>query len=761
MIESCIVVRGARTHNLKNIMVEIPKHRFVVFTGVSGSGKSSLVFDTLYTEAQRQLVETFSTFARSRLPKLSRPDMDEVTNLSTAILIDQKPMGSNLRSTLGTATEILTYLRLLFSRLAQPQIGPSFLYSFNHPEGMCPTCHGLGTVIEVNRERLLRWDRSLRDGALDHPECRPGGFLWRELVSIGLFDPDKPLSEFTPQELHLLLDTEAVPVTKPHGVETYIKNWEGFARRLVRLKTAKGEAEGTEPVESSRGGKKTSVYEEYFSYGICPDCSGHRINARARESRIRDRHIGQLCAMELADLLPWLEGISDPLGQSILPKARILLQGLIRLGLGYLTLERPVSTLSGGESQRVKTARQLDCDLTDLLYILDEPSAGLHPRDTEAVLALLRNLRDRGNTVLVVEHDPTIIRGADWVVDLGPSGGAQGGEVVYVGSPGDLHGGSSITGRLLQDEAVIPSREEFSRFYEIHHARTNNLQDISVKIPQGAFTCITGVSGSGKSTLMHQEFIAAYPEAVVVDQGGIGRTSRGNLITYTGMFDAVRRLFSKATGQAASLFSFNSQGACQKCGGQGVISTELFFLDAVQTPCDECQGKRYRPEVLSYRYAGVSIDEVLEMTAHQALELFSQSKIKAQLELLIRVGLGYLKLGQALSTLSGGEAQRLKLAARLSTRGQVYILDEPTRGLHRGDIQTLHVLIQDLVGAGNTVVVIEHNMDIVKYAQWIVDLGPGAGKEGGRVLYQGPAAGLLGCRDSRTAKYLSAFYRTS
>jgi len=757
MQKTNIEIIKARVNNLKAVSCSIPKHRLVAVTGVSGSGKSSLLFDTVYTEAQRQLVETFSTFARTRLPQVSRPDVEEIRNLSTAILIDQKKMGSNLRSTVGTATEIVTYLRLLFSRCATPFIGPSYYYSFNHPEGMCPACHGLGTTIRIDADRLVRPELSLREGAVVHPECRVGGFLWRELVLLPFFDPDKKVGDFTPQERHLLLHTEPVPFEKPHGAGTYLKNWEGLARRFERLRTLKAEAEARED------GK--DAYDRYFLYTPCPACGGTRLNERARSSRLEGRHIGELCAMEIGELRPFLAAFKNPAAAAILGKALVLLEGLERIGVGYLTLERPVSTLSGGESQRIKTARQLDCGLTDLLYILDEPSAGLHPRDTECLMSLLRSLCDAGNSVFVVEHDLDMIRAAEWVVDLGPAAGSGGGEIVYNGDVLGLAACSSLTGRCLAaDRRVAPSARAAGLdpagdgFLQIRDAAAHNLRRVNTRLPKGLFTCVTGVAGSGKSSLIHECFSRQHPGAVNIDQSPIGRTSRGNLATYTGIFDLIRKSFAASTGREASLFSFNSRGACPKCHGQGETVTELFFLDDVRMVCDECGGKRYRRDVLDLRLNGRNIDDVLAMTAGEAGDFFAVPKLRAQADLLLDVGLDYLKLGQTLSSLSGGEAQRLKIASELVKSGEIYILDEPTTGLHLSDMERLVRIIRRLTAAGNTVIVIEHNLDLIKHADWIIDLGPEGGRHGGRLLYEGPPAGLAACPESHTGRHMRGLW---
>lgn len=742
-----IIIQNAHTHNLKNIDLEIPKHKLVVFTGVSGSGKSSLLFDTIYTEAQRQLVETFSTFARARLPKLSRPDVDDIMNLSTAIVIDQKRMGNNLRSTVGTATEINTYLRLLFSRFGEPFIGPSFLFSFNHPDGMCPHCHGLGKKINIDLNLLLDKEKSLREGAIVHPEYRAGGFYWREILTFDLFEPDKKLKDYTEEELNILLYTEPIPVTKKHGAGIYSKNFEGIVRRMER--TASERAEDELPDEQK------NLYKKYILYSDCSYCNSSRLNEKALSVKINGLDIDDLCRMELTEVYQFLLAYQNPQAVPVKRKAEYLLQHLIEIGVGYLSLNRAVSTLSGGESQRVKMARQLDCNLVDLMYILDEPSIGLHPRDTEKLLSMLHKLKEKGNSVFVVEHDPEIIKAAEHIIDIGPGAGKDGGLLVYSGEPEGLRNTESITGKYLYDR----HKREYKRrtgtsFIEIDNVSVNNLKNVSVKIPRGALTCITGVAGSGKSSLIYHYFVKKFTDAIVIDQQPIGRSSRANPATYTGIFDTIRKEFAEATGAKPGLFSFNSEGACPKCNGQGAISLELHFLDAVQTVCDECNGTRYHNDVLELRYNGLNIAEVLDMTVLQALDFFNNPKIVKRLKVLKDVGLGYLKIGQSLSTLSGGEAQRIKLASELHKEGNIYIMDEPTTGLHMSDIDRLYGIIKALVSKNNTVIIIEHNLDIIKHADWIIDLGPEGGKNGGEVLYQGIPEGLLECANSYTGKYL-------
>ncbi len=747
MNQNLIIVKNAHTNNLKNIDIEIPKHKLVVFTGVSGSGKSSLLFDTIYTEAQRQLIETFSTFARTRMPKLSRPDVDDILNLSTAIVIDQKRMGNNLRSTVGTATEVNTYLRLLYSRVGKPLIGPSFYFSFNHPEGMCPHCHGLGKQIKINLDLFLDMEKSIREGAINHPHYKVGGFLWKELVSLGIVDPDKPLNDFSEAELNVLLYAEPFAIKDAKEKLSYNRNFEGIARKLEKAVSSRADDEAAE--------EEKNAYTKFFIYKTCEHCGGTRLNERARSVSINNLTIDQVCNMELLDVLPFLTEIHDEISTPVLRKAHFLLQQLIEIGVGYLSLDRAVSTLSGGESQRVKMAKQLDCNLVDMLYVLDEPSIGLHPRDTDNLMQILFRMKERGNSVFVVEHDPDIIRAAEWIVDMGPRAGKLGGSVVYNGEPEGLIRAQSLTAEYLQKKGPAAYRRKTAGdFYEIRNATANNLKNVSAKIPKGVLTCVTGVAGSGKSSLIHECFAKEHPEAVVIDQSPIGKSSRANAATFIGVFDLIRKEFAAATNSDASLFSFNSKGACPKCNGQGVLTFELHFLDSVKTICDECEGKRYHAEVLELKYEGKNIAEVLDMTVNQAYEHFTSSKIRKHLKLLQQVGLGYLNLGQSLSSLSGGESQRLKIATELQKDGNIYIMDEPTTGLHMSDIDNFYNIVKSLVDNSNTVVIIEHNLDIIRHADWIIDMGPEGGKKGGELLFQGTPEDLVQCERSVTGRYL-------
>ena len=748
-----IIVENAHTNNLKNVSINIPKHKIVVFSGVSGSGKSSLLFDTIYTEAQRQLIETFSSFARARLPKLSRPDVDEIKNLSTPIVIDQKKMGSNLRSTVGTATELATYIRLLYSRIGQPFINqPSFAFSFNHPEGMCQCCHGLGKVVHIDEDSFLDREKSLREGAILHPFYKKNSYMLKELIQYGIFDNDKPLREWSKEELHKLLYSEPIELSKEQTGLTYRRFHEGIITKIERSVMEKGNDEKEEDEQNER--------ERFLVYKTCPECHGTRINKRARSVKINGIGIDEAFRMELSELLEFMRNVNDPQGISVplIRKIVYVLEQLVRIGVPYLTLERPVSTLSGGESQRVKMARQLDCNLTDLLYVLDEPSVGLHPRDTERLIALFNELRDKGNSVFVVEHDPDIIRCAEWVVDMGPKAGSLGGSVIYNGTAEGLLSAEGLTAEQLRkrlgSDSFRPTRQ-WSDYYLIENACENNLKNIKVRIPKGVLTVVTGVSGCGKSSLIHGCFVPQHPEACVINQEPVGRTTRGNIVSYMGVFNHIRKLFSETTGQEQSLFSFNAAGACPKCEGRGFLSFEMSFLDAVRTKCDDCNGKRYNSRAQSYKYKGKDISEVLDLTVNQAFDFFGDvPSILKHITLLQDVGLGYLTLGQSLSSLSGGESQRLKIATVLKKTGRLYVMDEPTTGLHMNDIENFFSIIDRLVNSGNTVIIIEHNPDIIRRADWMIDLGPEGGSKGGYLLFEGRPCDAVSDPHSITGRFL-------
>jgi excinuclease UvrABC ATPase subunit len=736
-----IIIRGAREHNLKNINLEIPKNKIVVVTGVSGSGKSSLVFDTVCAEAQRQLIETFSAFARRRLPKISQPDVDVIENLSTAMVIDQKKMGTTLRSTVGTVTEIYTNLRMLFSRCGEPFGGWSNEFSFNNPEGMCPTCHGLGKEMIIDLSKIVDMNLSVRDGAFVHPDFKKGGYFWRHAMKCGFFNTEIPLKDLPKEELHNLLYLENSEYASEQSGENYTARWEGVVTRLKKYFMSK--EEGTDAITS------------FFTYQTCTECNGARINAKARSVKVAGKTIPELVFLELPDFMHWLTAVEGDVAEPLVRKMKQTTQYLMDIGVGYLSLHRPVATLSGGESQRVKMAKQLDCNLVDLLYVLDEPSIGLHPRDVSNLKRMLTQLREKGNSVLVVEHDPDIMSHADYIIDIGPEAGLNGGHILFEGTYPELLKSDTLTAKFLnRKDHLYQNRKPFISTFSLENATTHNLKNVSVEIPAGVFVCITGVAGSGKSSLIHEEFCAQYPDAVVIDQSPAGRNIRSTPMSYTGIFDKVRKEFSDATGKSASLFSFNSEGACSECKGNGIIKVDLSFLDDVTMTCPKCEGKRFKSEILELKMRGKSIHDVLEMTIDEAASWLTDSSVLNKLKIMKQVGLGYLKLGQPLSTLSGGEAQRIKLASELHKKGNIYVMDEPTTGLHMADTERLMGIIKTLVSHGNSVIVIEHNLDVIWQADWVIDLGPDGGKNGGMIVAQGTPEEIAGTEGSYTGQFL-------
>jgi len=742
-----IIIKNVRTHNLKSVSLEIPKNKIVAFTGVSGSGKSSLVFDTIYTESQRQLIETFSSFARARMPKLSKPPVDEIKNISTAIVINQNRMGTTLRSTVGTATELYTYLRLLFSRCGDKFIGPSFVFGFNHPSGMCPECKGLGKRIIVDVNLILDRDKTIREGAINHPDHKTGGWNWREMVAVNLFDVDKKLKDYSEKELNDFLYAKAIPIEKRHGAGVYSKNYEGIIRRLERIYVNKAKDELSKD--------RKDAYQKYFIYSNCDSCNGSRVNEKARSVKLNGKTIPYLIDMEFNDLYVFLGTVKGDIAKPMVQKMQQILSHLIEIGVGYLSLNRSVATLSGGESQRVKMARQLDCDLVDMMYILDEPSIGLHPRDINQLIKMLIELKEKGNSVFIVEHDPALIKCADHIIDIGPKAGNLGGKIIFSGDYNGLIKSKGLTAEHLnKKEKVNNNRKKWNEFIEIKNATLHNLKNVSTKIPKGIFTCITGVAGSGKSSLINDIFLRENRKAIIIDQSPVGKSSRSNPATYIGVFDLIRKVFAKENNTMPSLFSFNSKGACPKCKGLGTLSFEMSFMDEIKMTCDECNGKRYTDKILKLKYKEKSIFDVLNMTIREVKDFFNHSEIKRKLQVLCDVGLEYLELGQPLSTLSGGECQRVKLASELHKKGNIYVMDEPTTGLHMADVEKLLKIIKNLVENANTVIVIEHNLDIVKHADWVIDLGPEGGVKGGEILFEGIPEKLILCENSYTGKYL-------
>nr|WP_227355365.1 excinuclease ABC subunit UvrA [Haladaptatus salinisoli] len=743
-----IELTGVRENNLRDVSLKIPKRKVTVFTGVSGAGKSSLVFDTIAAESQRQLNELFSTFTQYGLAKYGYPEVDSIENLSTAVVVEQKPIQANSRSTVGTFTDIFDLLRVLYSRFGEPDIGPTYAFSFNVlpsgdvPTGMCPECDGLGKTVTPDLDKFLDTSKSLDEGAIRFSLLSQ---QWQRYIDAGLFDGDKPLANYTGEELELLLHGETTFESTANG-KTVDVSYEGlidtFVRRYINRDT------------SSLSEQTHEAIERVTSEGVCPACNGTRLNERARSSEINGHNIAELAAMDVDKLMDVVSKIEEPGSEKVVAEILERLQHLQTVGLEYITLDRETQTLSGGESQRVKMVKFLNSSLTDLTYIFDEPTIGLHPRDVHGINELLKELRDDGNTVLVVEHDPYVIDIADHIVDIGPEAGENGGEIVYQGDVDGLYEADTLTGRHLNQRTPVKStfREPTGQL-TISNASRHNLRDITVDVPEGVLTAVTGVAGAGKSTLLDL-FLEEHPDAVSVDQTAVSTTTRSVVATYTGMMGEIRERFAAATGTDESLFSFNSDGACPECDGLGVVETDLALMDTVESTCEACEGRRYKDEVLRYTVRGQSIADVLEMTVSEALEFFESTTIQGTLEALDDVGLSYLSLGRSLPTLSGGECQRIKLAGELHKTGSVYVLDEPTTGLHMADLEQLLSVLNRLVDEGNTVLVIEHNLDVVKNADWVIDLGPEGGKRGGEVIFEGTPEQLLDEEQSFTAEYL-------
>ncbi|OLT27545.1 daunorubicin resistance protein DrrC [Nocardiopsis sp. CNR-923] len=772
-----ISVHGARENNLKDVSVEIPKRRLTVFTGVSGSGKSSLVFDTVAAESQRLINETYSTFVQGFMPTLARPEVDVLDGLTTAIIVDQQPMGADPRSTVGTATDANAMLRILFSRLGEPHVGPPHAFSFNvasvrasgaitvekgssakavrqtftRTGGMCTRCEGRGSVTDIDLTQLYDDSRSIAGGAFTIPGWKSDSF-WtvRLYAESGLLDPNKPIRDFTDKEMADFLHREPTKV-KVEGVNL---TYEGLIPKIRKSFLSK-DREAMQP-------HIRAFVDRAVTFTACPECDGTRLSAAARSSRIQGVNIAEACAMQLSDLADWVRELQEPSVAPLLASLRRTLDSFVEIGLGYLSLDRPSGTLSGGEAQRVKMIRHLGSSLTDVTYVFDEPTIGLHPHDIARMNNLLLRLRDKGNTVLVVEHKPETIVIADHVVDLGPGAGAAGGGVCFEGTVEGLRSSGTVTGRHLDDRARL--KETVRRptgALEIRGATQHNLRDVDVDVPLGVLTVVTGVAGSGKSSLIHGSIPAA-AGVVSVDQSPIRGSRRSNPATYTGLLDPIRKAFAKANGVKPALFSANSQGACPNCKGAGVIYTDLAMMAGVSTPCEECEGRRYQAAVLDHRLGGRDISEVLAMSVREAEEFFGAGEARNPaahrvLGRLADVGLGYLTLGQPLTTLSGGEQQRLKLATHMAEKGGVLVLDEPTTGLHLADVEQLLGLLDRLVDSGTSVIVIEHHQAVMAHADWIIDLGPGAGHDGGRVVFEGTPADLVAARSTLTGEHLAAY----
>ncbi|HWL24500.1 MAG TPA: excinuclease ABC subunit UvrA [Ureibacillus sp.] len=746
MEQTFIELIHARENNLKNVSLRIPKNKITVFTGVSGSGKSSIVFDTIAQEAGRQLNETYSNFIRLFLPRYNRADIDEIKNLSTAVVVDQKRLGGNARSTLGTVSDILPLFRVLFSRFATPQVGYSNAYSFNDPEGMCPTCEGIGKVISLNINEAIDWDKSLNEGAILLPGYAPGTYPWKMYGDSGFFDNDKKVKDYTEEELHKLLYAEPEKVKMQFNNSYFNATYEGLVVRFMRQNVNTDR-------EASK--KAVKVLEQFTTMTTCHACSGKRYNDKVLSSLFHGYNFADLSEMQLTDLVNELKSWNEQSAKPILDSIIERVNSLCEIGLGYMTLSRETSTLSGGESQRVKMVKYLSSTLTGLLYIFDEPSTGLHPHDVYRLNELLVKIRDKGNTVLVVEHDPDVIQIADHIVDVGPFAGREGGQIMYSGGYEGLFETDTLTSKFLKNASPINVNPRIAtEFYESKKSNLHNLKNVSLRVPKGVFTVVTGVAGSGKSTLVNEVFAKDFPESLTIDQNPIHTNIRSNAATFLGIMNGIRKAFADANEVDSGLFSHNSKGACPTCNGTGTVELNLSFMDKVEIECSDCRGSRYRQDVLAYLYKDKNIVEVMEMTVQEAYDFFETRDIKSKLQSLNTVGLSYLTLGQPLTTLSGGECQRLKLAKELKTNGNIYILDEPTTGLHLSDISNIIRIINELVEKGNTVIVIEHNVEVIRKSDWIIDIGPKGGSEGGQIIYEGPPAEIKQCTESITAKYI-------
>jgi excinuclease UvrABC ATPase subunit len=763
-----IEVRGARENNLRDVDLDIPKRRLTVFTGVSGSGKSSLVFGTIAAESQRLINETYSAFVQGFMPTLARPDVDSLEGLTTAIILDQERMGANVRSTVGTVTDANAMLRVVYSRIGKPHIGGPQAFSFNVPSvtgggaikvdrgkgitesrtfsvagGMCPRCEGMGTANDIDLTQLYDENKSLYEGAIKIPGYTPDGWATRMYAESGFFDGSKPIKDFTKKELDDFLYKEGVKV-RINGINL---TYEGLVPKIQKSMLSKD-------VESLQPHIRAFV-ERAVTFSTCPECGGTRLNQAARSSKIAGVSIADACAMQISDLAEWVRGLDEPSVRPLMAALGSTLDAFVEMGLGYLSLDRPSGTLSGGEAQRTRMIRHLGSSLTDVTYVFDEPTIGLHAHDVERMNSLLRRLRDKGNTVLVVEHDPEVMMVADQIVDMGPGAGPHGGSVVYQGNVEGLLQSGTATGRHMNQRQELKSTPRVSRgSIPIRNANLHNLRDVSVDVPLGVLVAVTGVAGSGKSSLIHGCLPREDPSVTVIDQSAIRGSRRSNPATYTGILDPIRTAFAKANNVKPALFSANSEGACPNCNGLGKTYTNLGFMAEVVSICEVCEGRRYTDDVLHYQLRGKNIVEVLAMTVEEARGFFTEKVVRQMLERMVDVGLGYISLGQELDTLSGGERQRLKLAIEMSTDTEVYVLDEPTTGLHMQDVENLVGLLDRLVDSGRSVIVIEHNLDVVARADWVIDLGPGGGHDGGRIIFEGPVSDLIGADGSLTGEHL-------
>lgn len=739
-----IVIRGLHQNNLKNVSLDIPKEKIVVFTGVSGSGKSSIVFDTIAAESQRQMNETYSAFIRGRLPKYEKPKVELIENLSASVIVDQSRLGGNARSTVGTISDLYAALRLLYSRIGTPYVGTASYFSFNDPNGMCMTCSGLGKVTELDISGALKEELSWNEGMVELPAFHPGNWYFKQYVESGLFDPDKKLKDYTEKERNLLF----YGAYEKDG-ERVNKRVEGIHNHLSRLLLKRD--------TSTSGDTTQKRLETMIHQKECPVCHGRRLNQEVLSCKINGYSIAELCELEFVQLREVLKEIKDERGKTIIQTLIASLTRMIEIGLPYLSMNRESASLSGGEAQRLKLVRYMGSALTGMTYIFDEPSTGMHPRDVHRMTRLLQSLRDKGNTVLVVEHDKDVISIADEVIDVGPLAGRNGGQILFQGSYEALLLSETRTGKAMREQ--IPLKEKVrlpKEFLPVQKAKLHNLKNISVDIPLNILTVVTGVAGSGKSTLIRDVFAETYSDRVIlVDQSPVTATSRSTPATFLGFFDEIRKVMASENQAEASLFSFNSKGACPICGGKGVVVTELVFMDPVTTVCESCEGNRYSEEATSYQYKGKNIVDILNMTVEEALEFFGDNrKISKHIKAMNEVGLSYLSLGQPLSTLSGGERQRIKLAKYLNQKGNIYVLDEPTTGLHASDVKNIMKLLDSFVKRGNTVVVIEHNLDVMKQADYIIDIGPDGGNTGGEVVFTGTPKEMIASANTITAKYL-------